>query len=133
MVKFENCQLNNIHFINSKLLGINFSECVSQPFIVNMRGSILDYCSFEKKKMAKTAFLDCSMKNVDFTETDLTKAIFANTDLLNAIFYQTVLKEANFLTAFNFSIDPEANALKKAKFSLSSLPGLLNKYQIIIE
>jgi len=30
-------------------------------------------------------------------------------------------------------IDPEVNRIKKAKFSVSGVPGLLNKYDIEIE
>ena len=39
---------------------------------------------------------------------------------------------ADFTTAHNYSIDPEINKIKKAKFSLSQLPGLLDKYDIVI-
>ena len=83
--------------------------------------------------MLKTSFMNTSMKNVDFTECDLTKSIFLNTDLMNAIFYKTILKEVNFLTAANYTIDPELNNIKKAKFSLYGVAGLLNKYDIKIE
>jgi uncharacterized protein YjbI with pentapeptide repeats len=73
------------------------------------------------------------LKNVDFTESDMTKSIFSNADLMNSIFDRTILKEVDFLTAINYSIDPEINIIKKAKFSLHGVPGLLNKYDIKIE
>jgi uncharacterized protein YjbI with pentapeptide repeats len=114
-------------------MGINFSECTSIPFIVKFEGCILDYCSFVKKKLVKTNFIDCSMKSTDFTECDLTKSTFSNTDLSNAVFNKTILKEANFLSAINYTIDPEMNTLKKAKFSITGVVGLLTKYGIIIE
>lgn len=133
MTKLDHCQLNNVHFKDCKLMGINFSECISIPFIVKFEGCILDYCSFAKKKLVKTTFIDSSMKSVDFTECDLTKSVFSDTDLLNAIFNRTILREANLLSAINYTIDPEMNTLKKAKFSLTGVVGLLNKYGIIIE
>ena len=83
--------------------------------------------------MTKTSFVNSSMKNVDFSECDLTKSIFSNTDLMNATFYKTILKEVDFLTAANYSIDPEMNTIKKAKFSLHGVSGLLEKYDIQIE
>jgi hypothetical protein len=43
------------------------------------------------------------------------------------------LKKADLRTAYNYHIDPESNKLKKAKFSLQGLPGLLDKYGIDIE
>ena len=35
--------------------------------------------------------------------------------------------------AFNFSINPEINNLKKARFSTQNIVGLLDKYKIIVE
>ncbi len=133
MAKFSHSQLNNVTFKDCKLLGVNFSECTDFLFSVKFDGCILDYCSFVKKKMHKTPFLNSSMKNVDFSETDLTKSVFSNTDLINSIFDNTSLKEVDLLTAFNYIIDPELNNIKKAKFSLHGAAGLLTKYDIIIE
>jgi hypothetical protein len=49
----------------------------------------------------------------------------------NAIFNQ--LKEVNFLTAYNYKIDPEFNPMKKRLFSTQGIPGLLDKYDIKIQ
>ncbi|WP_419802798.1 hypothetical protein [Mucilaginibacter sp.] len=40
--------------------------------------------------------------------------------------------EADFSSAYNFSIDPENNRIKKAKFSVAGLPGLLEKFGLKI-
>ena len=45
---------------------------------------------------------------------------------------RTNLSGADFSTAFNFDIDPEANTIKKAKFSSYGLQGLLTKYNLQI-
>ena len=100
---------------------------------IKFDGSILDYCSLAGKKKQKTSFINISMKNVDFTECDLTKSKFSNTDLMNSVFNRTILKEADFLTAINYNIDPEMNNIRKAKFSLYGITGLLIKYDIVIE
>jgi len=63
---------------------------------------------------------------------NLNKAIFKACDLSGAIFSETILEEADFRTAFYFSIDPEKNKLKKAKFTSNGLQGLLHKYQLNI-
>ena len=73
------------------------------------------------------------MQETDFAECDLTEAVFNNCDLMNAIFDSTILIKADLRTAFNFSINPEQNNIKKAKFSINGLPGLLGKYDIEIE
>jgi len=70
---------------------------------------------------------------VDFSECDLTGAIFDECDLSRATFDRTTLVKVNFRTSYNFSIDPEINLLKKAKFSLTNISGLLDKYDIEID
>jgi uncharacterized protein YjbI with pentapeptide repeats len=83
--------------------------------------------------MPKTTFNNSSVRNVDFSECDLTKSSFSDTDLMNSVFNRTILKEADFITASNYIIDPEVNNIRKAKFSLDSVAGLLSKYDISIE
>jgi len=133
LTKLSNCQLNNALFKECKLVGINFHECLDFLFSADFEDCILDYCSFFQKKMIKTNFKNCSMKNCDFTEADLMKSSFINSDLADTVFFKTNLREVNFLTAFNYGIDPEINQLKKAKFSIVGVPGLLNKYGIEIQ
>jgi hypothetical protein len=43
------------------------------------------------------------------------------------------LEKADFRSAYNLSIDPEKNKIKKAKFSSTCLTELLEKYNIDIE
>jgi hypothetical protein len=52
--------------------------------------------------------------------------------LAGATFDNTNLEKTNFTTAFNYSIDPDNNRIKKAKFSVPGVLGLLNKYDIVI-
>lgn len=133
MTKLGNCQLKNVMFKDSKLMGINFSECADFLFVVKFEGCILDYASFVRKKMTKTMFINTSMKSVDFSMSDLTKSVFTNTDLMNAVFNKSILREVDFVTAINYSIDPELNTIKKAIFSQQGIGGLLHKYDIFIE
>jgi len=129
----SNTGMKNVLFKNCKLLGIDFSVCSNFLFSVNFENCILDYSSFYQKKMKKASFKDCSLKEVDFTETDLSMAIFNNCDLLSAGFMQTILEKADFRTAINYSLDPDLNKIKKAKFALQGVGGLLSKYNIDIE
>ncbi|OQA01530.1 MAG: hypothetical protein BWY70_00347 [Bacteroidetes bacterium ADurb.Bin408] len=46
---------------------------------------------------------------------------------------RTNLEKADLRTAFNYIIDPELNHIKKARFSLRGISGLLAKYNIDIE
>lgn len=73
------------------------------------------------------------MKHVDFTETDLSMGVFHECDLLDSVFAQSILEKTDFRTAKNYAFDPELNKLKKAKFSIPEVIGLLGKYEIEIE
>lgn len=133
MTSLKGTSLKTVFFSNCKLLGIPFHECTDFMFGVSFTDCILDYASFANKKMPKTKFNSCSMKEVSFIGTNLSNSVFDNCNLENAVFNDTQLKEVNFLTAYNYKIDPEFNPMRKAKFSMQGIPGLLDKYDIKIQ
>jgi fluoroquinolone resistance protein len=133
MLKIIGSSLKNVTFKGCKLIGVDFSECNDFLFKVDFENCILDYSYFLKKKMAKTTFKVCTIKDANFTDSDLTQAIFGQCDLSGTVFERTNLTGADFSSSYNFSIDPEANRIKNARFSQQGLSGLLQKYGIIIE
>ncbi len=130
MVKLKGSTLNNAEFKNCKILGVIFSDCLDFLFSVKFTSCILDYSSFMGKKMQRSVFSKCAIKDVNFSLTGLSGSVFNESDLTGAIFNRTDLSGSNFVTAYNFSIDPELNNLKKAVFSADGLQGLLGKYGI---
>lgn len=132
MMKLNKSTLGNAVFNNCKILGVIFSDCENFLFAVGFKNCLLDYASFFGKKMPKTNFIQSSLKETNFTQTNLSGAVFDRSDLGDAIFSETDLTGANLTTAFNYSIDPEINIIKKASFSIDGLAGLLTKYNIKI-
>lgn len=122
-IKFDGCKLVGLHFedCNDFILSFSFNECQ------------LNYSTFYKSKIKKTVFKNSSLIQVDFTEADLTDAVFQNCNMEQTIFNNTILEKVDFRTAYNFSIDPEMNKIRKAIFSNVGLKGLLDKYDIEIE
>lgn len=133
MMKLSQTTLDNIKFRDCKLIGLNFGECADFLFSVHFDNCLLDFTSFAAKKMAKTTFINSSLKSAEFTNTNLHKALFDNTDLQNAVFDQANLQGANLVSAYNYTIDPERNNIKKAKFSVHGLAGLLARHNISVE
>ncbi len=141
LAKLTQTALKDIKFKSCKMLGLNFGECNEFRFTVNFDTCILDRSSFlgaasslkKRIKLKQTVFKNSQLYEVDFTECDLSSASFENCDLTGAIFKDTILEKADFRTAINYSIDPELNRIKKAKFSRSGIAGLLDKYDIEIE
>lgn len=133
MTKLAGSQFKDTLFRGCKILGVNFSDCTDQLFAVSFEKCLLDYASFTGRKMAGTSFGESSLKNADFSESDLTSAIFVNCNLENAVFSKTILKSADLRGASGYTIDPENNIIRKARFSASGIEGLLRKYDINIE
>jgi len=133
LVKLTGTGLQNIRFKDCKLSGADFSKSLDFLFEVNFNNCILDNAIFYKKKNKGGSFTDCSMVETDFTETDLTEAKLINCNLNRAFFDHTILMNADLRTSYNFIIDPDNNNIKKARFSVHGLAGLLAKYDIRVE
>lgn len=141
--RFENCNLTgaslantslqNVAFDGCKLLGLQFEACRDLLFGVHFERRQLDYASFAGNVMPHTQFVDCSLRQANFTNTDLSAARFENCLLSGAVFEHTRLVGADLRTAQELELDPELNELKQARFALSSLPGLLTKYGLVVD
>lgn len=132
MVQLPGTAFRDVHFTGCKMLGVRFDECNAFGLSVRFDQCILDHSGFYRVKLIKTHFRDSQLHGVDFTQADLSGAVLDNCDLAGAVFDRTVLEKADLRTAYNYSIDPENNRIKKAKFSLPAVTGLLHRYQIDI-
>lgn len=131
--KLSACAFRDVQFKDCKMMGLHFDECNTFSLSFGFNACVLDYSSFYKLKIKKTAFKNCRMTEVDFTQTNLSEASFDHSDLSGAIFFQSNLEKADFRSSFNFTIDPQQNSMRKARFSSTSLAGLLHNYQIVID
>jgi fluoroquinolone resistance protein len=133
MAKLTKTAFKDIKFKTCKLLGLHFSDCSDFLFSVDFDDCILRLSSFYRLKLKKTKFKNSNLQEVDFVEADLANAVFENCDLSGATFEDTILEKADFRSSRNYSINPEVNRIKKARFSIAGVSGLLDKYDIIIE
>ncbi len=140
---FNACNLGNatlnktslidVAFNGCKMVGLHFDTCNDFLFTPRFGHCILDYSSFHKRNLKKTVFSHCSMLEVDFEEADLSGLVLEYCNMAGALFSNTNLEKTDLGTAYNYSIDPEKNRLKKARFSMNGIAGLLEKYDIVIE
>lgn len=130
--KLAQTALRDIKFKDCKLLGVHFESCSEFLFSVDFDGCMLNLSSFYKRNLKKARFKNCSLHEVDFSEADMSGSLLENCDLAGATFDHTILEKADLRSAYNFSIDPESNRIRKAKFSVSGIQGLLSKYNIEI-
>lgn len=87
---------------------------------------------FDTHEYEDRCFIACNFSQVDFVEADLSGSTFDNCDLNGTIFERTNLEKVDFRTAGNYSFDPDLNRVKKARFSIPDVVGLLRKYDIRI-
>ena len=123
----------NVRFEECKIQGVNFFECCRTVLSMRFVKCDLRCASFDGLPLRKTVFEDCSLREVQFARADLTGSSFARCDLARAAFLHTNLEKTDFSTAYNFTLDPDANRLRKARFSVYGLPGLLEKYGLEVE
>jgi len=133
MAKFDGTTLSNVKFESCKLIGVDFSKCSKFLFSVSFENSILNYSLFSKNDLKNTLFNDCKLNEASFIETNLTSVKFINCDLDKTIFDRNNLEKADFSTSKNYTINPELNRLKKTKFAMPDVIGLLSNLDIIIE
>ena len=141
--EFEQCDLSlaklnytairDTEFKFCKMIGVGFQDCNHLLLSVNFQDCQLNLASFYKLKLKGTQFVNCNLQEVDFTETDLTGSNFDNCDLSRTVFEYTNIEKADLRSSFNYLINPEVNKIKKAKFSLSGVVGLLSQFDIEIE
>jgi fluoroquinolone resistance protein len=132
MAKLVNTSFQEVHFKGCKQLGLRFDECSKMILSFSFEACTLNLSVFFQLKLKGTQFRDCQLREVDFGACDLTNANFSGCDLNSAMFENTILEGADFRTANNFSINPEINKMRKARFSTHGLAGLLGKYQIVV-
>jgi uncharacterized protein YjbI with pentapeptide repeats len=133
MASLKSCKMQDVSFSESKIVGVDFSEC--DPLLLSMA---FDRCSiqsanFSQMNLRGIGFLKSIVKECRFIETELTAASFKGCDLSGTIFHNTILTEADLTDACNYRIDPMTNKLRKARFSLPEAVTLLEMLQIEIE
>jgi uncharacterized protein YjbI with pentapeptide repeats len=131
--KINYVSLRDASFTKCNFSAVNFTMVDALLFSVEFKDCILDYVKFYTLKLKGTIFTNCSITAADFMSSDLTDVVFDNCNLHKSVFSETIANKADFTTSYNFSIDPEKNKLRKAKFSYAGLKGLLDKYDLIVK
>jgi len=128
----DGCRIQDIQFIECKILGAEFFKCEKTFFSADFTNCLIQYCNFSNLNMKEGSFIKSQLKNCHFTETLLIGADFTEVDLSGTIFHNCDLSKADFSTAMGYDINPQSNKIKKAKFSLPEAIGLLRGFDITI-
>ncbi|MCU0471311.1 MAG: pentapeptide repeat-containing protein, partial [Arcicella sp.] len=133
LAKVKNTAFRDVQFKSCKLLGVRFEDGNKFGFSTIFENCTLNLSSFYKMNLKTSKFKNCNLQEVDFIEADLTGLFLDNCDLAGVKFERSILEKVDFRTAQYYTINPEKNRIKKAKFSLTGISGLLEQYNIVIE
>ncbi|MDQ6709634.1 MAG: pentapeptide repeat-containing protein [Candidatus Dormibacteraeota bacterium] len=136
LARFPRTRLATVQFKRSKLVGINWTVArwpqLGLGQALNFNDCVLSQSVFIGLALKGVSFKDCIAHEVDFSDSNLAKCDFSGTDLSGARFNHTDLSGADFRSARNYTIDPMANTLKGAQFSLPEAVALLTALGVVI-
>ncbi|MGH2583639.1 MAG: pentapeptide repeat-containing protein [Dehalococcoidia bacterium] len=133
-----NSRFSDMQFTGSKLIGIDWTHAgdstVSKLLVsIDCEECVLNYSSFFGMKLNGRSFTRCIAHEVDLRNADLTDSNLAGTDFAGALFHESNLSRADLTGATTYDIDPRANVVTKARFSLPEAISLLRGFDVVIE
>jgi uncharacterized protein YjbI with pentapeptide repeats len=132
LLKVERAGFHDVRFVQTKLMGVDFSGVKRLAFAPTFEGCVLTYATFAGLKMRGVRFDDCKADEASFAGVDLTGAVFASTDLTNAKFIDTVLVDADLSTSWGYRISPQQNKLQRTRFSDDAALALVEALGVIV-
>jgi fluoroquinolone resistance protein len=130
---FEDCDLSRAKLPNSRFVETRFRRCKAigidwtvagastltrLPLSVSFEESAISYASFYGLALPRAAIVRCQAFECDFK---------------GSTFARTNLGHADLREARNYAIDPTANTIRKARFSLPDALVLLSAFDIEVE
>jgi fluoroquinolone resistance protein len=114
------CTLRGVTFHDSKLLGINWTVLQSLA-TSRWERCILDDGCFQALELDAVEWVDCSARDVDFSDAKLKKAKFHGTKLDGANFAGADLERADFTRATGLALHPQHVRLKQTIVEMDAL------------
>lgn len=138
VLQVPNCRFVEASFKASKLIGIDWTKAGDQtesklPLTIAFNDCVLNFSSFFGLQLKGVALTRCTARDVDFADADLSEADCRGTDFTESKFLHTNLTKADLREATGYAINPTANTIKKAKFSLPEALTLLAGFDIVVE
>ena len=132
LLKVRNARFRDVRFKDCKMIGINWTP-IGGALDLAFEHCLLDYSIFTGLDLRRIKLIRCSARETDFSDSNLKEAVCTGTDFQAARFSNTDLSKADLRGADNYQIDPSANRLRKARFSLPEAISLLQGLDIVIE
>jgi len=138
IASFVGTRFTDVRFASCKLIGIDWAKAGDSrlsklSLAVGFDNCLLNYGSFFGLALRRVRLAGCIAREADFRDADLTEAVCTGTDFTGSKFLHTNLTKANFTGATGYAINPTANVVTKARFSLPEAISLLSGFDVVIE
>ncbi|USD67899.1 pentapeptide repeat-containing protein [Vibrio sp. SCSIO 43136] len=134
LVNFSNAKLFDIHFKDSKLVGVDWTKADWAVYHVDFELSftrcILNDASFFGLTLNELKLQECKLHDVDFREGDFTGSVMTQCSFRHSLFMRTNLSGVDFSDSEEYAIDVFENNIKKAKFTRYDALSLLDSLDI---
>lgn len=136
MIKLMDTSISQATFKQCKLVGIDWTEAswsrIVAPVTLRFDECVLNHSTFIGLRLPKIQVIACTARDVDFRQADIQEANLSHTNFTESLFGETNLTGADLSHASNYAIDPSANQIRKAKFTLPEAVALLYSMDIEI-
>ena len=133
MCRIDGTTIDSVQFKSSRLTGINFTEASEYGFSPDFTDCLLDSCVFYDNTLNHDCFINTTLRNTDFTNCRLKNVDFSGSRFQSAGILGCNLEGSDFRSASGYSIDPSANKLKGARFSLPEAASFLKYIGVTVE
>ncbi|ATH07758.1 hypothetical protein BIY24_07300 [Halobacteriovorax marinus] len=131
-IEVTNISIRDTKFHGCKIIGVNWSSIQTLSH-VHFEECLMDMSTFQNLNLSGAKFINCSLVDVDFSESNLIKSSFYGSRLDGATFSNCNLSSADLRECRGYQIDPAITKIKKAKFSMPEALALLSAFDISIE
>ena len=133
LCKIDGTAIDCTRFVSCRLTGMNFTEVSEYGFGPDFSECMLDSCVFYDNTLNKDRFLNSTLRNTDFTNCRMKNTDFSGSRFQSVTVLGCNLEGADFRSASGYSIDPSANKLKGARFSLPEAASFLKYIGVSLE
>lgn len=131
-VGLAGADLTHVRFVDCRAMGVNWTEVNTRTFAATFERCRLDSSLFGGMKLKGFSWVECLLRNVDFTGCDLTNTRFSGSDLGGALVRHAVVKGADFSGATDFHFDTRTNKAGKTKVSLEVALAALAELGLVV-
>jgi len=115
------------------MIGLRWDTCNEFGLSMHFVDCVLDYSVMSGMDLRKTTFDNCSMLEVDLSESNLSQSKLVNCNLIRTTFDNTKLVATDLRGSIDFDINPKSNDINNMKISRVQIEGLLNEFDLVID